>query len=222
MKKILLSYPRSGNHLVRFFIELLTETPTFGCVGIGKQTDVEIYKNVFKKKIDFNIAAYDKSECYHKFHCPPVEHTDVEYLILIVRNPREVLLRHHNYKMVTDGDGSFQEYFNIIDYYNNFTGKKLLLFYEDILTNKDNFINDICKIIDFKNNKKISVIENIEELFVLSSTGKNRSWGGFNSKSEINYYYKKIPIKIKAKFDNYLSNKLLDPKYLFIKEKYNL
>ena len=33
MENIFLSYPRSGNHLVRFFIELLSEIPTYGCKG---------------------------------------------------------------------------------------------------------------------------------------------------------------------------------------------
>jgi len=27
---VILSYPRSGNHLTRFFIELITEQPTYG------------------------------------------------------------------------------------------------------------------------------------------------------------------------------------------------
>ena len=30
-KNILLSYPCSGNHLCRFFIELLLEMPKYGC-----------------------------------------------------------------------------------------------------------------------------------------------------------------------------------------------
>ena len=53
MKNVLLSYPRSGNHLVRFFIELLSEKPTFGCGDNPK--DIEIYKNKFSENIPFNI-----------------------------------------------------------------------------------------------------------------------------------------------------------------------
>ena len=57
MKNILLSYPQSREHLVRFlypqsrehlvrfFIELLSENPTYGCEGNVK--DKEIYRNVF-------------------------------------------------------------------------------------------------------------------------------------------------------------------------------
>ena len=69
MVNILLSYPRSGNHLVRFFIELLSEIPTFGCKGTKK--DIEIYKNLFPEKVPFNISDFDKKDCYNKYHIPP-------------------------------------------------------------------------------------------------------------------------------------------------------
>ena len=60
-ENIILSYPRSGNHLVRFFIELLSEIPTFGCKLF--KTDIEIYKNIFPEKIPFNISDFDKKDC---------------------------------------------------------------------------------------------------------------------------------------------------------------
>ena len=49
---ILLSYPRSGNHLCRFFIELLSELPTYGCSD--SPTDIEIYKNKFTEPVQCN------------------------------------------------------------------------------------------------------------------------------------------------------------------------
>ncbi len=68
---IILSYPRSGNHLTRFFIELLTEKPTFDC--IGNPNDVPIYKNKFRFYIPFNISINNINEidCYYKYHIPP-------------------------------------------------------------------------------------------------------------------------------------------------------
>lgn len=100
-ENVLLSYPRSGNHLTRFFIELLTETPTFGCKGNIK--DKEIYKNSFPEKVPFNIKDnYDKKKSFYKYHTPP-KNKFLGRLILIVRNPREVLLRHNNYKLNING-----------------------------------------------------------------------------------------------------------------------
>jgi len=220
--KILLSYPRSGNHLVRFFIELLSELPTFG----HKYTpqDVEIYKNIFEKEIPFNISKYDKNECYQKFHNAPNHIKNINELILIVRNPQEVLLNQNEYKLNEEGDWySFQRYFDNIDYYNNFKGKKLLLFYEDILTNKIEFINMLYEFLNLqKKDKKKYVLDNIEELYMLSLNGKGRSWGGNNSNNKLHYYYEKIPQNIKEDFDKYIKDKMKLKQYLFVKSIYNL
>tara|TARA_B110001450_G_scaffold105873_1_gene100244 strand:+ start:183 stop:839 length:657 start_codon:yes stop_codon:yes gene_type:complete len=213
MENILLSYPRSGNHLVRFFIELLSEIPTYGCKGNEK--DIEIYKNVFLEKVPFNISDFDKKDCYIKYHNPPSQNIRSNKLILIIRNPKEVLLRHNNYKLNIKGSwDSYETYFKNIDYYNNHKGKKLLLYYEDIITNKQKFINTLYDFLDVNNiEKKNDVLSNIDKLYYLSSKGKNRSWDGINSNS-IDYYYKKIPESIKEEFDNYINDKF--KKYPFL------
>ena len=212
MENILLSYPRSGNHLVRFFIELLSEIPTYGCKDNKK--DIEIYKNVFPEDVPFNISDFNKMDCYFKYHNPP-KNLHVNKLIFIIRNPNEVLLRHNNYKLNKD---SYEYYFKNIDYYNNHKGKKLLLYYEDIITNKTNFINTLYEFLDInKLEKKNYVLSNIDKLYNLSSKGKKRDWNGINSNST-DYYYKKIPESIKEKFDNYINDKL--KKYLFLNKKY--
>lgn len=212
-QNVLLSYPRSGNHLCRFFIELLSEIPTFGCKG--NSNDIEIFKNKFNEPIPFNIQPFDKNDCYFKYHVPPPK---AKNLILIVRNPREVLLRNCDNKINLN---SFNNYFNLIDFYNNHTGKKMVLFYEDILTNKVEFINKLYTFLELDNfEKKNYVISNIDKLFELSSKGKNRAWGGVNSNFHLNYYYKNITPTIKIEFDTYLNNKLEN--YQFLKNYYNI
>ncbi len=215
---IILSYPRSGNHLTRFFIELLSEQPTFGC--FYNQEDIPIYLNRFNNEIPFNINNnYNEKVCYHKYHNPP-ENIDCSNLIFILRNPQEVLLRHCNYRINLQ---SFNDYFADIDYYLNFTGNKILFFYEDIVLNKIDFVNKLYDFLECKNNKKLEwVINNIDYLYDESKNGKNRSWGGVNS-NNINYYYPKIINKVvKYKFDKYLYEKLSNPNYSFILDKYNI
>ena len=220
MKNILLSYPRSGNHLVRFFIELLSEIPTYGCEGY-QEDDKEIYKNVFPEKVPFNISDFNKNDCYNKCHAPPSQNFHSNKLILIMRNPKEVLLRHNNYKLNIKGNwDSYETYYRNIDYYNNHKGKKLFLYYEDITVNKENFINVLYDFLELNNiEKKNYVISNIDKLYDLSSKGKNRSWGGINSNSN-DYYYNKIPESIKEEFDNYINDNF--KKYPFLNKKYNL
>lgn len=215
MENILLSYPRSGNHLVRFFIELLSEMPTYGCKENEK--DIEIYKNVFPEKVPFNISDFDKKDCYFKYHNPPSQNISSKKLILIIRNPNEALLRHNNYKLnIKD----YETYFKNIDYYNNHKEEKLLLHYEDIITNKQKFINTLYDFLNVNNiEKKNYVLSNIDKLYNLSSKGEKRSWGGINSNTS-DYYYKKIPESIKEQFDNYINDKIR--KYPFLNEKYNV
>ena len=219
MENILLSYPQSGNHLVRFFIELLSEIPTYGCKE--NEEDREIYKNIFPEKVPFNISDFDKKDCYIKYHLPPLQNIRSNKLILIIRNPKEVLLRHNNYKLnIKNGLFPYETYFKNIDFYNNHKGEKLLLYYEDIITNKPKFINTLYDFLDVNNiEKKNYVLSNIDKLYDLSLNGKNQNWGGINSNS-INYYYKKIPESIKPQFDNYLNGKL--EKYPFLNKKYNI
>ena len=242
INNILLSYPRSGNHLVRFFIELLSETPTYGC--IENITDLPIYKNEFIEHIPFNIVSSndssnvssndssndsnkkDKTESYTKYHTPPNHKHD--NLIFIIRNPKEVLLRNCNYKIDITSWDSYETYFNLIDYYINFTGNKICFFYEDIITYKLKFIEELYNFLHIKNeSKKQYILENIEKLYELSKTGKNRDWGGVTSNS-INFYYNKINIhtdkhdNFKYKFDTYIKDKIDTQKYNLIKNKYDL
>ena len=215
---VLLSYPRSGNHLVRFFIELLSEIPTFGCDE--NIHDVPIYKNVFPKTIPFNIGNFAVDEIYRKFHTFPDKY--VKKLLFIVRNPREVLLRHLNYKFQLEGWCGYDSYFESVDYYNNFNGEKHIFFYEDICNDKVKFIKELYAFLCIDNEPKLQyVLDNIDELFELSKQGTGRSWGGVNSTS-VNFYYVKLNGDAKLKFDNYIQSKLLTNKYEILKTKYNL
>lgn len=219
--KVLMSYPRSGNHLVRFFIELLSEQPTFGCMT--NKEDISIYKNSFAEEIPFNISVYNKSQCYYKFHNIPKYSTDK--LIFIIRNPREVLIRQNGSVQVKlSGFANYNTYFDTLDYYLNSKCDKLLLFYEDIITNKTGFIQQLYDFLELDNPEKLAyVLENIEKLYDLSASGGKRAWGGFNSNYKLNYYYNDdLPPKFKEQFDDYINKKMQNPDYKFIKNRYCL
>jgi hypothetical protein len=205
-QNIICSYPRSGNHLVRFFIELLSELPTSGCHN--NPDDVPIYMNKFKNNIFFNIKDKEKIFFYKKHCMPPLQ--NIKNLIFLLRNPQEVLLRHHNYNIIINKSwDSFDEYFNNIDKYLEFDGKKMLFFYEDIISDKKVFIEQLYNSLEINNiNKKKYVTDNIEFLYNESSQGEGRSWGGINSNFKVNYYYDNEKNINKKEFDVYLKNKL--------------
>jgi hypothetical protein len=219
---VLLSFPRSGNHLVRFFIELLTEKPTLGI--IINSDDTPIYQNEFPEEVPFNIkelSSYNKNDLYVKWHQVPK--TNPETLIFIVRNPREVLLRHHNYKFVNSGWCCYDSYFRSVEYFQNFNGKKICFFYEDIITDKIRFIEELYAFLGCENvSKKDYVLNNIENLYNLSCSGEKRLWAGVKSFGAVNFYYEKISGKDKERFDNYIENKMKTGKYGLLQDKYNV
>lgn len=214
-ENILLSYPRSGNHLCRFMIELLSEIPTFGCKDNPK--DIELYKNTYTENIPFNIKkSYDINNCFYKYHTINKNH-ETNKLILIIRNPLEIFARFYE-NLNTE---LFDTYFDNIDYFENFNGDKLLLYYEDILTDKISFINTLYSFLNLNNiEKKNYVIDNIDNLYSLCSKGSKREWGGINSNFNIKYYYSKLSSNDKKDLDNYLKKKLEN--YKFIINKYDI
>ena len=223
---ILLSYPRSGNHLCRFFIELLSGIPTLGC--LGNENDIEIYKNKFKENIPFNIKKdYNRNDSFIKMHKIDKdlfsfikELNLVNKIILIIRNPKEVLLRN-GFMNFTGEFNNYEIYFKLIDQFNQINGKKIIIYYEDMINNKEKFINILYNFLDLNNEeKKKYVLSNIDKLYKLCSTGKFGDWGGINSNFETKFYYNKLDKNKKKNFSRYLNYKL--NKYPFLKKKYNI
>jgi len=83
-----------------------------------------------------------------------------------VRNPREVLLRNHEYRMSYSGcDDSFEDYFSHIDYFLNFNGEKKIFFYEDMIQDKKSFMYELYIFLgNGKKSKLDYIINNIELL----------------------------------------------------------
>ena len=207
---VLLSYPRSGNHLTRFFIELLTGKPTQGCVGSPR--DIPIYKNTFPEEVKFNIK--DGSEFgfhkHHEFHFEPKE---LNKLIFIIRNPKECMPRHtsNNFKV-----GNYDRcYFGVIDKFDEIDDdKKMLLYYEDIITDKMGFINKLIDFIGITNQERIDYVKNnLEKLFLISSRGGKRAWGGCKSQFSLSYHFDKAPKKYRDQLIPYLENKMKNKTY---------
>ena len=215
MVDCLLSFPRSGNHLVRFFIELLTERPTRGCKG--NSSDVPIYMNSFTENVPFNISNKEDF-IFEKYHTVPT--SNIQRLILILRNPREVLIRHLGCQINMSG---YESYFKLIDYFLSHNGPKLILYYEDIIVDRAKFIDTLYEFLGIDSlEKKSYCINNIDKLFQLSHSGQGRACGGNNSNGETEFYYKNLDSNFKRQFDSYLSKQLNVPQYKFLQDKYYL
>jgi len=200
MANCILSYPGSGNNLTRFFMELLTEQPTIGWEAVPE--DVAICKATFAKPVPFNITD-DTPPIYKKEHIVPGPERKYERLILLLRNPKEVIVRQggFNLKNVCDGyfvrtetiNLHFAMYFNMVNYYNNFKGPKKVFYYEDMLTKKSEFVKELYNFLNVDKPHKLQyALDNVDELYELSLKGTNRIWLGAKSDITLSYYFKKL------------------------------
>lgn len=200
MSDILLSYPRSGNHLVRYILEFITGLPTSGCYGNTK--DKPIYTNQFpNKETPLRHVVHNFHFCFTKFHKIP-SHYNSAYLksdpslILIIRDYKECIISHLR-KINKDKEIdslTFQHelnlYFKLLNYYDNFEGKKMIIYYEDLIQKTDEVLNQLKNFIpNIQNSFYLDFLKNIDHHCYLSSNGKNRSWGGSNSNREISFHF---------------------------------
>jgi hypothetical protein len=215
-KNYIISFPSSGNHLVRFFIELLNERPTS---GTGNPLDIELYRNTYSEDIPFNIKAGSKDYIFYKDHSP-IRYDNLNKLIFIVRNPKEILVKNSDYKYDAR---YFEGYFELIDFYNNYSGPKILFYYEDILINKESFIRNLYSFVGTTNLKKLEYcLQNIDKLYELSQNGTNRAWGGNNSSGNLNLYWNRTSEVVKKQVNVLIDKKKKTNKYNDIFDFYKL
>lgn len=229
-KNVLLSYSGSGNHLVRFFIELLTERPTLGWSMV--KDDVPIYKAVFAEVIPFNITEASVPIFRKEHHVPKPEET-VEQLILIVRNPREVIVRQGGINENTLIDGLLSNtqliennclwYCSLVKYYIDFKGPKLLLFYEDLITKRKESIQKLYDFIQPNKPEKLEyALKNIDRLYAMSKGGKSRVWLGSKSNGTTDYYFDKLKYSSKEYLTKTVNAFLYHPLFKDVLAPYTL
>jgi hypothetical protein len=216
-KNLILSIPRAGNHIIRTFIEYFTQYPTAGLIDVDN--DQPIYT---RSKINFDIKNKDEF-IYYKQHDVMLnekhyvtQYSELNNLIFIIRDPLEIFIREDNFnndnKHLIPYKQQFKDvFFNNIDFYEKFNGKKILLYYEDIIQNKNETIIKLYDFLNINNKERLEKILNsidiiYEETLRLSkstngaiSTGTGTSTGtdtstctGTDTSTDINYYSNKF------------------------------
>lgn len=195
----LVSYPRSGNHLVRTICEYITQLPS---LGVNDHFDIAISKRT--KSLHFDIKNED-IYCVKKCHIANIEIKNEEKndankkMILILRHPFECILselskriNHLSLDWLISNNGyyinqEFEIYKENIKYYLEWQGPKLLIFYEE-LVNSEN-VDQIIKFFDVENKKIDFDWEKIKEC------GLESLFHQPTSQNDIEYYRKKYPIE---------------------------
>ena len=163
MKKLslLLSYPRCGNTLIRYFLEFVTSQATEGYLnsGLDGRSVAATHKYIFLN------GKLPKIYKRHVITNDPIDTVDGQIfnqpdnrLILLLRNPLECLIRHAGYARTAnhlqetvrcdDREGCPQNYFTNIQVYDNWKGEKQIFYYEDRITAPVKYWTDLNEFVD--------------------------------------------------------------------------
>ncbi|MFY0687803.1 MAG: hypothetical protein JXQ90_11590 [Cyclobacteriaceae bacterium] len=150
---LLMSFPRSGLNLIRYFLETVSGQPTPGQIRNVKGTNFII---------DRAHYGFERINRYSK-------------AILLIRNYKECLIREHSIETIRSYDildrfladdsinFSASTYGRNIRAFDEFDKPKLLLYYEDLITNKAENLRSISDFLELSKSKTEEFIENLEQ-----------------------------------------------------------
>lgn len=151
---LLLSYSRSGTNWIRYFIEVTTSRPTPG------QKRLLGGSNYY---LDRAHAGYRNIHNYQK-------------VLLIVRNYKECIVRHHGMNLIKSqysdvvnflNDLSIEQpaswYMKNIMAFDEFSSEKLVIYYEDLIREPDKNLRLIGEFLDVDNKEVNKFILNLSE-----------------------------------------------------------
>lgn len=141
----LLSFPHSGNHLVRFIGEFVTARPSYDCYSYvtGDTTLSDVMKTNFLDHVDDN-----RYPIFHKFHSTATDSSSYcsgfidkcARLLFVHRNPIDSILDWCKFETgkelcdPTDFETYAKWYYDNIQFYINFLGPKDIIHYDDVVT----------------------------------------------------------------------------------------
>jgi len=153
----LLSYPRSGNHWVRFIIEWLSGMPT-----LGSGDDLPIHKILEKEGgSHLNHVNGKKEFVVEKAHFSGKVNDRDKGLILLLRNPKECIIRHTQKLHKKDIDW----YMDLLSLYDSWPSKKMVIYYEDLINSPELTLQNLTTFLNIEEGRVNKFLDNYETLF---------------------------------------------------------
>ncbi|MFO7678643.1 MAG: sulfotransferase domain-containing protein [Chloroflexota bacterium] len=191
---LLASYSRSGTNWIRYTLEYISQRPTPGQVRLYYGSNYVI---------DRAHQAYPVMDKYQN-------------VVLIIRNYRECLLRNleevwqsnPNTVAFLENIEVFQQpgwYIKNIEAFDQFQGSKMLLYYEDLMTESDSSIRKLAGFIGLDKDRTEDYIANIETRKAESVEAyKRRGHESQTAGKQTNYHTKdKLTDEQAREFDEY-------------------
>jgi len=131
MSGVILSYPRSGNTFFRYCLEWMSGRPTVGADGHKYKVYPYSIANVSSKLEHVNISS---APIAIKRHQIEQEDYNRDWLIIIVRNYKEAILRHKGHHMGFPDDAQKNKYYHPLEVFEKWTKPKMLIRYHDLIS----------------------------------------------------------------------------------------
>jgi hypothetical protein len=137
----LVSYNRSGNTWVRYILEYLTHQPTWGH---------EKFSISERMGQESNITLLSSTEpiVIKRHEIIPNEIKDSDNVIFLLRDYQECIWNSMNCKW-EKFKPEFVKYWNLLKFYNDFRGHKILVKYDDLIKNPKTYISILLIFLGF-------------------------------------------------------------------------
>lgn len=209
---LLSSYPRSGNHLLRFIIEYVTGFPTKGC----SSKDRPVCTNMYEDPTVLEHVVQNAQCIIEKTHVPHV----CTSLIAITRDYRECIVKYLKYNITRANEADIlreiHKYVRIQNWHLTIQNPVYRVQYERIISSDETKSQDLYSLILFiiAHNSLIdtclhpmiierldTLIANKQGLFNQCAGATNRHWGGYNSSSQSKYHILRLPYSSRHYFE---------------------
>lgn len=215
-KILLLSYPRSGNSLVKYFIKRsIKATTVHDCIYQRsikynktidfewKQNQLKIGNVLFKEHFYKNCNSFDPN---------------IDSLVFVVRNYKECIFRHNKKRALNDVNfrkSEMQKYLGNVKFYDEWNGKKVMLYYEDLIINFKKYYTSILNIVNVDKKEHDKLFANLAYHKNACLKQYDKVCGSQSKGKSIFFHSKKLPVNLIKEMDRYAKeNKYLYNRYL--------
>lgn len=157
-RTFLLSYPRSGNTWTRYCIEYITQRPSFNRFNFKHDINFPLGW-LADFPIDINKSPIEKVHFANELKSTGANN-ELDALILIVRNPKETLVRHLGKTVLMAAvqenkmPKNLKIYFEALEIFDDWRSpKKMIIYYEDLLQAPESVLLEILAFLNESTDK---------------------------------------------------------------------
>ena len=227
------SFPRSGNHFVRYLVEFLTGRATLGASGFKRAPGQDTPICLRQGPQHLKHVSLDKPVATKAHFTSHLGKTDK--LVFILRNPLEAVLSYRydgfsdiNSKnpippgLIKKLESDSSKFIANLEFYDQFEGPKEIVLYEDLIGGgHEEILKSLSNIFDFEESRMTELLSNFDKYRIDSMKSPIRKPISVKKSGHSRFYSEKVRQTNPDNFDVYVGiiEELLNHK--MIKEYYD-